>query len=296
MRRVLISVFFLFFGLAMALAQKPYVTIDYPNAVGTQLTAVSPSGDIVGRYSTVDPNNPYLSIQHGFLYSRGKFTSIDYPGALQTDADYINARGEVVGYFQDPNTMRNRGYTWSKGKFKAFDYPGAADTLGWGISSSGVIAGTYNANPSGWEPHGYILANGQFTQVADFPGATETYVVVTEANTLIGAVWDLNGDQTQHGFMVKNGVTSLVDYPGSTWVFISGLNPVGEIVGGHGDANYVEHGFLYTHGRYIAVDFPEWTSSYANGIDPQGDIVGRYTDAQGVYHGYFLPQSYRPKK
>lgn len=79
-------------------------------------------------------------------------------------------------------------------------------------------------------------------------------------------------------------------------MFISGLNPVGEIVGGHGNANSVEHGFLYSHGRYIAVDFPEWTSSYANGIGPQGDIVGRYMDAQGVYHGYFLPQSYRPKK
>lgn len=294
MRKLLISTLILFFGLAMAQAQKPYVTVDYPNAVGTQLTSVSPSGDIVGRYFTVNPNGFW--IQHGFLYSKGKFTSIEYPGALQTDADYINARGDVVGYFQDPNTFRNRGYVWSKGKFTPFDYPGAADTLGWGISSSGVIAGTYNANPNGWEPHGYILAGAKFTQIADYPGATQTYVVLTEANVLIGAIWNLDGDHTNHGYMVTKRATSLVDYPGGTSTFISGLNPVGEIVGGYEDTNSVEHGFLFSHGQYIAVDFPEWTSSYANGIDPQGDIVGRYTDAQGVYHGYFLPQSYRPNK
>ena len=191
-----------------------------------------------------------------------------------------------------PTTM-SMAYLWSKGKFTTFMYPGSTDTLGWGISPSGDIVGPYVA---GGTLHSYLLSKGKFSQLPDFPGATQTLATMIAADVIIGGVGDLNGDGTIHGFMLKHGVFSIIDFPGSPWAFISGLNPEGEIVGGHGDANGVEHGFLYSRGDYIAIDFPEWTSSYANGVDPQGDIVGRYTDAQGTYHGYFLPHQYRPEK
>ena len=285
MRVCLMSSFVLVFAIAMAQAQKPYATIDYPNVNHTELTAISPSGDIVGRYVSSD------GAQHGFLYSKGKFTSIDYPGATLTDAAYINSRGDVVGFYNDINNHAH-GYLWSKGKFTTFMYPGATDTLGWGISPSGNIVGPYVAEGTA---HSYLLSKGKFSQLPDFPGGHETWASMMAADVIIGDVVDLNGDGTFHGFMLKHGIFSIIDFPGSPWVFVSGLNPEGEIVGGHGDANGVEHGFLYSRGNYIAIDFPEWTSSYANGIDPQGDIVGRYTDAQGTYHGYFLPHQFRPE-
>ena len=85
MRMSLMSSFVLVFAIAMAQAQKPYATIDYPNVNHTELTAISPSGDIVGRYVTSDAAN------HGFLYSKGKFTSIDYPGAVYMDGLHQSA-------------------------------------------------------------------------------------------------------------------------------------------------------------------------------------------------------------
>jgi len=272
---------------ALAQAQKtpkPYATIDYPNANNTQLTAISPSGDITGNYVSSD------GAQHGFLYSKGKFTSIDYPGAAGTFAASINPRGDVVGGYTDSN---NEGHAFllSKGRFSTLMHPGV--TVAFGISPSGDIVRPYS---TGGPLHGYILSKRQFSLIPDFPGASDTLATMMSADVIVGVAGNLNGDFTVHGFMLKDGVFSLVDFPGSPWVFVSGLNPVGEIVGGHGDANGVEHGFLYRNGDYIPVDFPEWTSSYANGIDPQGDIVGRYTDAQGTYHGYFLPHQYRPKK
>lgn len=286
MRRFLMSSFILVFAIAMAQAQKPYATLDYPNVNHTELTAITPSGDIVGLYVSSD------GAQHGFLYSKGKFTSIDYPGAAATVATSINARGDVVGTYADINND-SHSFLLSKGKFTTFMYPGSTVTLAWGISPSGDIVGPY---ATGGPSHGYILSKGKFSQIPDFPGASDTVATMMSADVIIGGAGNLNGDQTVHGFMLKNGVFSIIDFPGSPWVFISGLNPVGEIAGGHGDANGVEHGFLYSRGDYIAIDFPEWTSSYANGVNPQGDIVGRYTDAQGTYHGYFLPHQYRPKK
>jgi len=68
--------FALVFAMAVAQAQKPYATINYPNANHTELAAMTPSGDIVGLYVSSDRT------QHGFLCSKGKFTSIDYPGAV----------------------------------------------------------------------------------------------------------------------------------------------------------------------------------------------------------------------
>jgi len=283
LRMSLMSLFVLVLTIAVAQAQKPYATIDYPNANNTQLTAISPSGDIVGNYVSSD------GAQHGFLYSKGKFTSIDYPGAASTIAASINPRGDVVGGYTDSN---NEGHAFllSKGKFSTLMYPGV--TVAWGISPSGDIVGPY---ATGGPLHGYILSKGKFSLIPDFPGASDTVATMMSGDVLIGGAGNLNNDQTVHGFMLKNGVFTLIDFPGSPWVFISGLNPRGEIVGGHGDANGVEHGFLYRCGDYIPIDFPEWTSSYANGVNPQGDIVGRYTDAQGTYHGYFLPHQYRPK-
>src|SRR5215467_9273777 len=97
MRLSLMSSFVLVFAVVVAQAQKPYATIDYPNANNTQLTAISPSGDITGNYVSSD------GAQHGFLYSKGKFTSIDYPGAVGTFAASINPRGDVVGGYTDRN-------------------------------------------------------------------------------------------------------------------------------------------------------------------------------------------------
>lgn len=231
---------------AVAQAQKPYPTIDYPNVNHTELTAISPSGDIVGPYVSND------GAQHGFLYSKGKFSSIDYPGAVGTDAAYINPRGDVVGSYADSNNA-SHAYLWSKGKFTTFTYPGSTFTLAWGISPSGDIVGPYAA---GGPLHGYILSKGNFSQIPDFPKGSDTVATMMSADVIIGGAGNLSGDQTVHGFMLKDGVFSIIDFPGSPWVFISGLNPVGEIVGGHGDANGVEQGFPYSHGRYIAIDFP----------------------------------------
>lgn len=64
-----------------------FVSFDFPGSTNTQATAITPSGELVGRYISSD------GIQHGFVLSNGAFTSLDVPGASFTDAAWINARG-----------------------------------------------------------------------------------------------------------------------------------------------------------------------------------------------------------
>ena len=49
------------------------VSFDFPGAANTQATAITPSGEIVGRYSNSD------GVLHGFLLARGHFFSITTP-------------------------------------------------------------------------------------------------------------------------------------------------------------------------------------------------------------------------
>ena len=91
-----------------------------------------------------------------------------------------------------------------------------------------------------------------------------------------------------HGFSLTQGTVQTIDCPGSTFTFLSGVDPQGRMVGGYASADGNGHGALVINGNCIPVDFPGGTNTFANGINPQGDIVGRYTGANGVVHGYLL--------
>jgi hypothetical protein len=78
-------------GLAYAGSTPGFSSFDFPGAIDTQATAITPSGNIVGRYTSSDGK------QHGFLLASGKFRSIDFPGATATDVTWINPRGQIVG-------------------------------------------------------------------------------------------------------------------------------------------------------------------------------------------------------
>src|SRR5215471_11871275 len=70
-----------------------FVSFDFPGSTNTQATAITPSGEIVGRYFSSDGR------QHGFLLNQGAFTSFDVPSTSFTDIAWINAKGDLVGTY-----------------------------------------------------------------------------------------------------------------------------------------------------------------------------------------------------
>src|SRR5207302_8260735 len=130
------------------------ISFDFPGASNTQATAITPSGDIVGRFTGTD------GIQHGFLVSAGKFKSITFPGATLTDVNWINPRGAIVGGYIG-NSGGEHGFLLNNGKFTTIDYPNAGFTVAFGVGATGEVVGIYG-DENGML-HGFLWKAGTFS-------------------------------------------------------------------------------------------------------------------------------------
>ncbi len=221
----------------VAASGQSFTSFDFPGAIDIEATGITPSGVIVGRYTSADGK------AHGFLMSGGTFVSIDFPGAISTDTTWINPRGQIVGSYNSPDG-KSHGYLLSDGNFTQIDYPGANATTAFGISPAGDIVGLWSPAPGGL--HGYLLSKGNFTTI-HFPGALWTLPTMIVGNRIVGGYFDHNF--TAHGFLLQKGNFQNIDCPGYTNLFLSGLNPVGEMTGGFTSTDGTQHGAL-VHGFY----------------------------------------------
>lgn len=257
-----------------------FFSIDFPGSTNTQAAAITPSGEIVGRYFTADGK------QHGFTLVQNMFKAVDVPGASTTDAGWVNARGDIVGTYHD---VRAHAYVLSGGTFTTIDFPSVSpvSTVGFGISDRGDVVGVESAPDDFNHGHGYLFSRGMFSLI-DFPGATGTFpTMVLDSGEIVGAYMDSAG--VVHGFQRSSGTFDTIDFPDSTFTWITGINPEGDIVGFYNSQDGKQHGFVLRKSEFISVDIPGGISSEVNGINAQGDVVGRYiTPQDGNTHGYFL--------
>jgi hypothetical protein len=145
-------------------AKGDFTTLKYPGATSTDLSAISTNSAgtttrMVGVYS-VNATAPI--IDHGFLFTAGKFCSIDVPGGVDTNALGINVNGDVVGSYDDNGTVTafllkharipaNASLSHPPaclGTFTTFVFPstlvsGVTQTEAAGINHLGVIVGNY---------------------------------------------------------------------------------------------------------------------------------------------------------
>lgn len=266
---------------ALAAAAGQFTSFDFPGAINTQATAITPSGDIVGRYFSADGR------EHGFLKSGGNFTSIDVPGAKTfTDLTWINPQGQIVGSY-DSADGKTHAYLLSGGTFTTIDDPGAQTTIGFGIGANGDILGLEITNGI---LHGYLLdkSTGNFSLI-DFPGAQGTLPTMEAAGRIVGGYFDTSG---LHGFLLTGGNFQSINCPGTVGMFLSGIDPLGRMVGGSTNADGSSQGVLVNDGNCLSIQFPGGNSTYANGINAEGTIVGRYISADGKTHGFVLANAH----
>jgi probable HAF family extracellular repeat protein len=259
---------------AVAQSTSPPATLfsfDFPGATNTQATAINIGGKIVGRYTSPD------GVQHGFLFNGTHFKSIDPPGSTFTDVTWINRYGQISGSYATSDG-KTHGFVLSPGVFTTIDYPGAQTTLGFGVGDNGDVVGIAFTNGV---LQGYLLRHGAFSLIT-FPGADTTLPAMIVGNRIVGGYFI---GSTGQGFLRSNGVYHSIGCPGDGNVFLSGLDPAGDMVGGVNTADGKQHGLLVRNGKCVLVDFPGGSNAYANGI-ANGNIVGRYTDASGKVHGF----------
>jgi uncharacterized membrane protein len=192
-----------------------------------------------------------------------------------------------------------KGYT-----YQTLDIPGADASLPQAVNARGDIAGWYNL---GGIDYAFLLRNGKLQTIAPpDPRATATWILgISEAGILAGVYhtpdpcpdcpWFLQ-DYQQHGFIWKDGVYDLLDFPGSVYSNGNGVNARGDVVGEMW-LNGKVYGFTRAKdGTYTQLDESEapedlnsWSSAY--GLNDHGDVAGWIGRGDTFeFYAYFLHQ------
>jgi hypothetical protein len=127
----------------------------------------------------------------------------------------------------------------------------------------------------------------------------------------VGAYNDASS--VSHGFVLRGGTYTTVDYPGAAGTELSSINPSGEMSGatcsdpacGDFGATNVTHSFLVSKKGVFSATFdpPGATGSTPSVVIPSGAVVGAFTTASGttcstqcegylLYHGSYATINY----
>lgn len=239
-----------------------YLKLDYPGAVFTLAGTINDQGVIVGRW--IDSKGQ----QHAYVrYPSGVFSNFDPPAPCSpskdpTVAHGINNHGDIVGRCFSPN---HHEYGWilhNDGTFQILTGSNFASSDAWFAPNGGpyIAGGDYsngggdysNGNFQGGEAlgrksfvHGVLWnRNGGFTTL-DAHNSPTGLRSMNSSGDITGVYYDFDLAR-QHGFLLRNGVVTTIDFPNSTDSDDPHINDNGVITGGFVDVAQVEHGFIAT--------------------------------------------------
>ena len=155
------------------------------------------------------------------------------------------------------------------------------------INNAGQIAGQTGG---GDNVQGFLLNNPQdpklsTTEVA-VPRSKQTLVYGMDNSTRIVGGYDKPDHSGSHGFLLVNGQTTTIDFPGGTDTKARSINDLTQIVGDYNDSAGNRHGFLYNNGTFTPIDVAGAVNTYVYGINRSGTIIGYFADRQGHQHGF----------
>jgi probable HAF family extracellular repeat protein len=176
--------------------------------------------------------------------------------------------------------------------FVTINYPGSGLTELYGINNYGYIVGTRSQVPT----KGFTrLPNGTFAPEA-YPGSSQTGVSGINNNDpnfeTSGGWVDKAG--IFHGFLRNSNAWVDVDYPGTTYNELGGLNDNDVAAGYYLDGANHFHPYIYSQpgNQFTPLVIPGSDNATAAGINDSNEIVGTYVDSSDVAHGFLLSPSF----
>lgn len=191
--------------------------------------------------------------------SLSSISTVYYPGSTLTVVKGLNDNGEVVGEYWDNSAQKFHGFYYDGSNYINTDRPGGWNET-WGINNNGTIVGggTNSANHY----------SGYYSMM----------------ETTVGSPYkDWN-------------VFNTVDFSGSNFSELFGINDYNMMVGGYGDGTY--HPFIYdlSQDTYTwldaAVSLPNVRNTTPISINNSNQVVGSYVDTiNSARHGFFYDGS-----
>jgi len=197
-------------------------------------------------------------------YAQVTPSSNDYSGGAATPACGTNNHDELPGF-----------------TFTSIDCPGAERTRTHGINNNGDIVGS--CKYPGDVMHAVLIRKGKFIPLAPTTVLGTNFSVAYKMNGHGDVVGIFIGDNGfYHGFLLRHGVLTTIDFPGANETYATGLNDSGTVTGwwnlydADGNITY-QHGFTWKDGAFTDVTFPGADVAAVGGINNRGDFVGSWS-------------------
>jgi hypothetical protein len=291
------SCVFVLLWTALPIYAQKFTTFDIPNSTYTAVTAITPSGDVIGYFGAVTPPGAYAV--SGFVRKAdGTVTVIDARNELQriTVLNAVNPSGQIVGYSRpdlEPQLMLafirdiNGKITW-------FGPPAADQTDPEAINPQGEVVGSwmgFSPDIQGLAQHGFVRkADGTITSVdvcsQGIPGTS--IVAINPRGQSTGYCYQM--DQGERGFLRDSeGSITMIDVLNATDTLPVAINARGQIAGNYFNTNLdvPERCFLRdADGEITKFDVPGAGETLAVAIGSQGQIIGYFYDSTFAIHGF----------
>lgn len=183
--------------------------------------------------------------------------------------------------------------------FVNVSYPHAIRTVLFGINLAGYTVGFHFSEATGNK--GFTLSPSRNFAPENYPGSIQTVVAGINSNFFLPGGYETSGwwndkSHATHGFMHNSNTWTDVDYPGTAYNELQGMNDndvaAGFYVDGVGDG----HPYIYSQpgNQFTPLSVLQSTSAYATDINDSDEIVGFYVDMSGNVHGFagFAPSSF----
>jgi hypothetical protein len=280
---------------AVHAAGYDYQLLWVDGGVSTMPSGINESGAVVGSYQL--ERGPDLLIRP-FTFKDGAYAAWPEGDPASVSFDDVNDARHLVSNVGHRDFTTQAFFRDERGK-TLLAVPGAVATHAYGLNDRDVVVGAYEHDP---DPLG-ILTTSAFAWTADqgfrtfdAPGAAGLTIAwgVGRAGTVVGVYMDARS--TYHGFIrTPDGAVRTVDYPGSPYTQLMGLNGRGDVVGFYQDPDdLVLKGFVLRGGRFEPVaPAGAANGSYPYRITDDGRIVGWYMDAHWRTIGFLATPAAR---
>jgi uncharacterized membrane protein len=208
-----------------------------------------------------------------------------------TEPGGINRWGTVVGQTSDPSGIPHGFIRYSNGAIKAYNAP-----IGFAASFTrrNALGITVGWTVGTQRYYGLVLdPSVNVSGVYGYPGASNTrFTGINYWGTIVGLQGPFGSPD---GFKLKNGIFTLIQYPGAATTTASSISDKGVIVGWYANAQSggglrTSHGFTLANGAYKTLDNPAGSDTFLNDINGGGVIVGNY-QYQGNSYGFIYINS-----
>ncbi|MGE5285694.1 MAG: hypothetical protein ACM3ML_00520 [Micromonosporaceae bacterium] len=258
----------------------PFINVNFPGSVQTQVTGINDRGVTVGFFSPTNNANE-MNANFGFYSWGGRFHTVNFPTAFNSTPPVnqllgVNNLGVAVGFYNDARGNAH-GYTFNifTHRFRTIRIWGAKSVTAAGINDRGDIVGFFTDRRG--ITKSFLLLGGHHLITFAFRGATMTQALgVNNGGEVVGAYTIGKAENAKtHGFTwrLRGG-----------WLFVS-------------SRHWSNGGWSWNRGwkwgsGFMTVDNPNGIGATTiNGLNANGQLVGFYTDAKGNTHGFIVARN-----